>query len=61
MAKRKLLNVKSHLANSEDALQAFFKYGDCPLVRDWFRQVSLFNRAILRNHEAKKTRKDITL
>ena len=60
--KPKLLNVREHLMNSQEFLEAFQKYGDCPLVRDWAARVSLINRAILRKHAAARAegnRKDL--
>ena len=58
------LNVREQLKLTEEIIDIFKKYGDCPLVRQGFARVSLLNRAILRKHElsrAKGNRKDIPI
>lgn len=59
MAKRKLLNVRTHLEHLNEVIEGIEKYGLCPLVKHEIAVLSLVNRAILAAHKAKNTRKDI--
>lgn len=58
------LNVRQHLLHLQDVLDAYKKYGSCPLVDSELRKISLINDAILRkNDETRATgnRKDIRI
>jgi hypothetical protein len=68
MAKRKLLNVRSHLEFEVEwlteilrrhALQQKGGTSLCPIDVQALNELVFFARAILRKHEAKNTRKDV--
>lgn len=59
MAKRNLLNVRSHLEHCQIIFEGLQQYGWCPAIQDEVRKAKLFNEAILRKHKEKGTRKDI--
>jgi hypothetical protein len=61
MARRKLLNVKTHLEHINLLVECYEKHGDCPLFQEELAKVSFFNRQILRAHAEKNTRKDIAV
>ena len=59
MAKRKLLNVKSHLEHVRMILQGLKDHGHCPAIERECRIANIVNKAILKKHTVKGTRKDL--
>jgi hypothetical protein len=62
MAKRKLLNVRTHLDHIQMILDGLQKNGYSPLLKHEVAVASLVNRALLRKHDEAKqagNRKDI--
>ena len=59
--KPNLLSVKQHLNCVIELTEALDKYGLCPMTRQMIAETRFFTEAILRKHEAKKTRKDVYL
>jgi len=60
--KPKRLNVREHLKHIQKVLDLRDEFGDCPLINDAFKEISLINRSILANHEDSRkagNRKDI--
>lgn len=63
MARRpNFLNVRAHLEYVALIVDCYQKYGACPLLDQEMRSLSLFNRAILKKHDAARkagNRKDL--
>lgn len=64
MPKPKILNVRVHLDHVQLVIDAYKKYGQCPAVDTEIARLSLYNKAIIRKHDAQKlagNRKDIRM
>lgn len=59
MAKRKLLNVRTHLEHIALTIRCFEKYGNCEEFRKQLTTASFFNKQILAKHAASGSRKDL--
>lgn len=57
-----LLNVRGHLEHVQLVIECYEKYGKCPILDSEMAALRLFNRAILRKHDAQRAagnRKDL--
>ena len=74
MAKRKLLNIKSHLENISSSIEDMLRRDKetksgkfpnglrlVPIDEYNLKEILLINKAILRKHSEKQTRKDIRI
>ena len=59
MAKRNILNVKTHLEHINLIIEGLRQYGYCGAIEYEINRASLINKAILAKHTKKNTRKDI--
>lgn len=58
-AKRKILNVRTHLEHIALTIRCFEKYGDCEEFRRQLKTAEFFNKKILAAHKASGSRKDL--
>lgn len=58
MAKRKVLNVRTHLEHIRLVLDGLKKYGMCPLIESELRKIQLMNNAILADHDKRRENGD---
>lgn len=59
MRKPNTLNVRVHLEHFNMIMEGLSKYGMCPLVEEELKKFHFYNKAILRKHATRKTRKDL--
>jgi len=59
MAKRKLLNIRSHLEHIRLVINGLEKYGMCPLLEDELKRLKVMNELILAKNAKQSGRKDI--